>query len=91
MIKRTPSTLRFAALALGLACAGPTLTADLTVVSFGGANKAFATQCIIESFVRILREELVDLRDAGCDFIQFDEPVLTEVVMSEECDRRTFM
>lgn len=40
MIKRTPSTLRFAALALGLACAGPTLAADLTVVSFGGANKA---------------------------------------------------
>jgi 5-methyltetrahydropteroyltriglutamate--homocysteine methyltransferase len=41
--------------------------------------------------VRILREELIDLRDAGCDFVQFDEPVLTEVVMSEECDRRTFM
>lgn len=40
MIKRTPSTLRFAALALGLACAGQTLAADLTVVSFGGANKA---------------------------------------------------
>lgn len=44
-----------------------------------------------DDIVRILREELVDLRDAGCDFIQFDEPVLTEVVMSEECDRRTFM
>ncbi len=41
--------------------------------------------------VKILREELIDLRDAGCDFVQFDEPVLTEVVMSEECDRRTFM
>lgn len=41
--------------------------------------------------VRILRDELIDLRDAGCDFVQFDEPVLTEVVMSEECDRRTFM
>lgn len=41
--------------------------------------------------VKILREELIDLRNAGCDFVQFDEPVLTEVVMSEECDRRTFM
>lgn len=44
-----------------------------------------------DDIVKILREELIDLRDAGCDFVQFDEPVLTEVVMSEECDRRTFM
>lgn len=41
--------------------------------------------------VKILREELIELRDAGCEFVQFDEPVLTEVVMSEECKRRTFM
>lgn len=34
------STLRFTALALGLACAGQALATDLTVVSFGGANKA---------------------------------------------------
>jgi 5-methyltetrahydropteroyltriglutamate--homocysteine methyltransferase len=40
---------------------------------------------------RILREELIDLRDAGAAFVQFDEPVLTEVVFSEDCDRRTFM
>lgn len=44
-----------------------------------------------DDIVRILREELLDLRDAGCEFVQFDEPVLTEIVMSEECDRRTFM
>lgn len=44
-----------------------------------------------EDIVRILREELIDLRDAGCDFVQFDEPVLTEIVMSEDCERRTFM
>ncbi|MDR2549967.1 MAG: hypothetical protein LBD10_07205 [Desulfobulbus sp.] len=44
-----------------------------------------------DDIVRMLREELTDLRDAGCDFVQFDEPVLTEVVMSAECDRRTFM
>ncbi len=41
--------------------------------------------------VKILREELIDLRNAGCDFVQFDEPVLTELTMSEECERRTFM
>ena len=41
--------------------------------------------------VRILREELLELRDEGVAFVQFDEPVLTEVVMSEDCGRRTFM
>lgn len=41
--------------------------------------------------VRVLREELADLEAAGCSFVQFDEPVLTEIVMSEDCDRRTFM
>jgi len=44
-----------------------------------------------DDIVKILRQELLDLRDAGCDFVQFDEPVLTEVVMSEDCERRTFM
>lgn len=48
-------------------------------------------QKMADDIVRILREELLDLRAAGCDFVQFDEPVLTEVVMSEECERRTFM
>jgi len=44
-----------------------------------------------DDVVRILREELVELRDAGAAFVQFDEPVLTEIVLSEECHKRTFM
>ena len=44
-----------------------------------------------DDVVRILREELIDLRDAGAAIVQFDEPVLTEIVMGEDCDRRTFM
>lgn len=44
-----------------------------------------------DDVVRILRDELVELRDAGAAFVQFDEPVLTEIVLSEECDKRTFM
>jgi 5-methyltetrahydropteroyltriglutamate--homocysteine methyltransferase len=44
-----------------------------------------------DDIVKILREELLDLRAAGCEFVQFDEPVLTEVVLSEDCQRRTFM
>jgi methionine synthase II (cobalamin-independent) len=44
-----------------------------------------------EDVVKILREELADLDRAGAAFVQFDEPVLTEIVFSEECSRRTFM
>lgn len=40
--------------------------------------------------VRVLREELRDLIDAGADFIQFDEPVLTELVFAHG-QVRTFM
>ena len=49
-----------------------------------------------DDVVRILREELIELRDAGCEFVQFDEPVLTEVVHSGKAQEgesfsRTFM
>lgn len=44
-----------------------------------------------EDVVRILRDEVRDLAAAGCAFIQFDEPVLTEIVLSQEIGRRTFM
>lgn len=44
-----------------------------------------------QDVVRILREELQELADAGCAFVQFDEPVLTEVVLSDSSERRTFM
>ncbi|HEV2844950.1 MAG TPA: cobalamin-independent methionine synthase II family protein, partial [Thermoanaerobaculia bacterium] len=36
-----------------------------------------------EDVVRVLREECRELRDAGADFIQFDEPVLTELVFTQ--------
>ncbi len=44
-----------------------------------------------DDVVHILRSELKELAEAGCEFVQFDEPVLTEIVMSQECGRRTFM
>jgi methionine synthase II (cobalamin-independent) len=44
-----------------------------------------------DDVVKILREELLDLVDEGCEFVQFDEPVLTEIVFSKENERRTFM
>ncbi len=45
---------------------------------------------LTEDVVRILREEVLELRDAGADFIQFDEPVLTELVFTQG-ETRTFM
>ena len=58
----------------------------------GYTGKAYADQRALgDDVVRVLREELMDLAATGCEFVQFDEPVLTEVVMSAECGRRTFM
>ncbi len=41
--------------------------------------------------VGILREELAALRDNGCQFVQFDEPVLTEVAFAGPNETHTFM
>lgn len=41
--------------------------------------------------VRILQEELSELIDAGCQFVQFDEPVLTEVAFAGPNETHTFM
>ena len=41
--------------------------------------------------VKVLREELEDLIAAGVEFVQFDEPVLTEVVFTKKNANRTFM
>ncbi|GHI01541.1 cobalamin-independent methionine synthase II family protein [Neobacillus kokaensis] len=41
--------------------------------------------------VQVLREELEDLIGAGVEFVQFDEPVLTELVFTQKNANRTFM
>lgn len=43
-----------------------------------------------EDVVRVLREEIADLLTVGVAFIQFDEPVLTELVFTQG-QTRTFM
>lgn len=66
------------------------LSRSMYVTSY--TKKAYRNhKAMADDVVRILREELVDLAEAGCEFVQFDEPVLTEIVMSQECGRRTFM
>lgn len=43
-----------------------------------------------DAVVKLLRAEIGELLDAGADFVQFDEPVLTEVVFAQG-QARTFM
>ena len=66
------------------------LTRAMWVSAFSGEGYTDKIE-MGDDVARILREELIDLRDAGAAFVQFDEPVLTEVVFSEDCERRTFM
>jgi len=48
-------------------------------------------ETLAEDIVRVLREELVELLDAGASLIQLDEPVLSEVVFSGAKNKRSFM
>ncbi|MFS0644035.1 vitamin-B12 independent methionine synthase [Siminovitchia sp. 179-K 8D1 HS] len=48
-------------------------------------------ESLAEDIVRVLREELEDLIKAGVHFVQFDEPVLTELVFTKKNANRTFM
>lgn len=58
----------------------------------GVSDSAYPTMAnLATDIVAILREELIALRDAGCDFVQFDEPVLTDVAFNPEVQERTFM
>ena len=45
---------------------------------------------LAQDVVAILREETIKLRDLGADYIQYDEPILTQVVLGEESSE-TFM
>ena len=46
---------------------------------------------LADDVVAILREEIVELARAGADFIQLDEPVLSELVFSSRVSSRVFM
>ena len=70
---------------------GPYLLSRSMFVSSYTKNAYPDHKAMSRDVVRVLREELLELSEAGCEFVQFDEPVLTEIVMSEDCGRRTFM
>jgi 5-methyltetrahydropteroyltriglutamate--homocysteine methyltransferase len=70
---------------------GPYLLARSMWVK-GISDKVYPTQeDLAVDLVEILRDELTALRDAGCEFVQFDEPVLTDVVFNAGVKERTFM
>jgi methionine synthase II (cobalamin-independent) len=66
------------------------LTRSMWVGDFSGKVYADKTD-MADDIVGLLRAELLELRAAGAAFVQFDEPVLTEIVLSKETKRRTFM
>jgi 5-methyltetrahydropteroyltriglutamate--homocysteine methyltransferase len=56
------------------------------------SDRAYASrEDIAADIVRVLREELADLLAAGVSLVQFDEPVLSEVVFTAPSARRSFM
>jgi 5-methyltetrahydropteroyltriglutamate--homocysteine methyltransferase len=58
----------------------------------GLSETAYPTRELLnDDIVRILREELKDLIAAGADVVQFDEPVLSELVFAGKSATRTFM
>ena len=56
------------------------------------SDQAYASrEDIAKDIVRVLREELAELMQAGAALVQFDEPVLSEVVFSGAKNKRSFM
>jgi methionine synthase II (cobalamin-independent) len=66
------------------------LTRSMWVTAYSKAGYGDKTE-MADDVVQVLRDELAELEAMGAAFVQFDEPVLTEIVFSEENDRRTFM
>ncbi|MBI3988307.1 MAG: cobalamin-independent methionine synthase II family protein [candidate division NC10 bacterium] len=59
----------------------------------GVSDQAYPTkEELAKDVIQLLREEIMALRDAGCEYVQLDEPVLTEVVFKGDTEKtRTFM
>ncbi|WP_066067507.1 cobalamin-independent methionine synthase II family protein [Neobacillus soli] len=58
----------------------------------GLSKEAYPTkEDLSVDIINVLREEMEELIEAGVDFVQFDEPVLTELVFTQKNANRTFM
>ena len=57
----------------------------------GLSDKTYPTrEDLAKDVVQILRNEIIALKKRGCDFIQLDEPSLTQIVYGDEAEQ-TFM
>jgi 5-methyltetrahydropteroyltriglutamate--homocysteine methyltransferase len=70
---------------------GPYLLSRSTWVKNLSETAYPTREALADDIVRILREELRGLAAAGVDVVQFDEPVLTELVFAGKSATRTFM
>ena len=69
---------------------GPYLLTRAMYLSALSSDAYPTKEDLAEDVVRVLREEIEELIYEGADFIQFDEPVLTELVFTQG-QTRTFM
>ena len=74
-----------------VALPGPYLLTRSMWVKGVSDNEYPTLESLAQDIVQVLREELVELRDAGVAFVQFDEPVLTNVMFKPDVQERTFM
>jgi len=70
---------------------GPYLLSRSTWVQALSASTYPTRESLIDDIVRVLREELADLVELGVEMVQFDEPVLSEVVLAGKQAKRSFM
>ncbi|MGE3541986.1 MAG: vitamin-B12 independent methionine synthase [Candidatus Tectimicrobiota bacterium] len=74
-----------------IALPGPYLLTRSMWVKSLSAEYYPSKEALGNDVVTLLRDELLALRDAGCAFVQFDEPVLTEVAFAGPHATHTFM
>lgn len=77
--------------AIKVALPGPYLLARASWVKKLSADAYPTREALADDFVRLLREEIIALAEAGCEVIQLDEPVLTELVFAGKSNTHTFM
>jgi len=70
---------------------GPYLLSRSTYVSSLTSAAYSSRETMADDFVKILREEFKQLAQAGVEVVQFDEPVLSEVILAGKSKTHTFM
>jgi len=69
---------------------GPYMLTRASWIDPVSRNAYWDREELAREYVRLLREEIIALAEAGADFVQLDEPTLTEVVYGGESSQ-TFM